>query len=228
MRKTILVLTSVALAMVVAGGVAWAATIQCPNATTPSGNPFCEGTNDPDTMHGTAQGDAMSGKAAGDTIYGYRGMDGIRGGEGPDTIYGGRGNEGTRAGAIHGDEGPDKIYGGPGADEIEASGDDPDGSFWGQEGASTDYVHGGSARDLLRGGFEQGGVDRLYGEKGDDGIFVAQRIDFLYSNDPGIEVTKEIVDCGPGIDGVSFDKRVDVVKANCERKYPIKMRVPGR
>jgi hypothetical protein len=29
MRKTILVVASVALAMVVAGGVAWAATIQC-------------------------------------------------------------------------------------------------------------------------------------------------------------------------------------------------------
>jgi len=205
MRTTILVVAAMAVAMLMAGGVAWAATIQCPNATTPLGNPFCEGTNDPDTMHGTAQGDGMYGKAGGDTIYGYRGEDGIRG-----------------------EEGPDKIYGGPGFDTLEASGEDPDGSSWGQEGASTDYVHGGSARDLLRGGFEQGGVDRLYGEKGDDGIFVAQRIDFLYSNDPGIEVTKEIVDCGPGIDGVSFDKRVDVVKANCERKYPIKMRVPGR
>jgi hypothetical protein len=65
MRTTILVVAAVAVAMVVLGGVAWAATIRCPNATTPLGNPFCEGTNEPDTMHGTAQGDRMYGKAGG-------------------------------------------------------------------------------------------------------------------------------------------------------------------
>jgi hypothetical protein len=90
------------------------------------------------------------------------------------------------------------------------------------EGASTDYVHGGSDDDSLEGGFEQGGVDRLYGEKGDDGLDVAQRRVFLFNHDAPIEVTKEIVDCGPGNDSVHFDKGVDVVKANCERKYPFK------
>jgi hypothetical protein len=84
--------------------------------------------------------------------------------------------------------------------DLEASGRDPDGSY--QEGASTDYVHGGSDPALLQGGFEQGGVDRLYDEKDDDGIAAAQRGIFLYDPDPGIEVTKEIVDCGPGIDPV--------------------------
>jgi hypothetical protein len=77
---------------------------------------------------------------------------------------------------------------------------------------------------LLQGGFEQGGVDRLYDEKDDDGIAAAQRGIFLYDPDPGIEVTKEIVDCGPGIDPVWFDEGVDVVKANCERRFPFKMR----
>jgi hypothetical protein len=51
MRKSILVVASVTLAMIVLGGVAWAATIQCP--THPSTYPNCLGTDDPDTMHGT-------------------------------------------------------------------------------------------------------------------------------------------------------------------------------
>jgi Ca2+-binding RTX toxin-like protein len=226
MRKTVLVLASVVLAMVVAGGVAWAATIECPTGTNPLGLAICDGTNDPDTMNGTAKTDLMHGKAGGDTLYGYRGKDFIRGDEGPDKIYGGRGV--PRGGVIRegefitGDEGPDKIYGGPDFDKLYASGaENYDGTY--QEGASNDYVHGGSGPDRLYGGFEQGGVDRLYGEKGDDAHFVSQREIFLFDPDPGIEVTKEIVDCGPGNDSVRFDKGVDVVK-NCERKAPVKMR----
>jgi Ca2+-binding RTX toxin-like protein len=174
-------------------------------------------------MHGTAKTDRMFGKAGGDTIYGYRGTDSIEGGEGPDTIYGGRGTDPTdlSGDGIDGGPGPDKLYGGPGKDYLVAR------CFLMPacpEGASTDYVHGGSDDDSLKGGFEQGGVDRLYGEKGDDGFDVAQRGVSLYNPDPGIEVTKEIVDCGPGIDSVSFDKGVDVVKANCEKKFPFRKR----
>jgi Ca2+-binding RTX toxin-like protein len=199
MRKTMLMLASVALAMVVLGGVAWAANIQCPNRQVATGALYCEGTNDPDTMHGTAKTDWMLGKAGRDTIYGYRGTDSnVEGGEGPDKLYGGRGKDYLVASCSLMPACP--------------------------EGASTDYLHGGSDDDSLKGGFEQGGVDRLYGEKGDDRLEVAQRGDFLYDPNPGIEVTKEIVDCGPGIDSVRFDKGVDVVKANCERKIPFRKR----
>jgi Ca2+-binding RTX toxin-like protein len=225
MRKTVLLLASVAVAMVVLGGVAWAATIDCPNATRLDGTPFCEGTNDPDTMHGTAKTDRMYANAGGDTIYGYRGADYIEGAEGPDKIYAGRGGANSLSGrkeGIYGDEGPDKLYGGSGGDFLYAHGTLlPDGSY--PEDTSTDYLHGGSGNDRLEGGFEQGGVDRLYGEKGDDSFDVAQRRDLLFVPFTPVWVTKEIVDCGPGIDSVDFDKDVDVVK-NCEKKSPYSKR----
>jgi Ca2+-binding RTX toxin-like protein len=212
MRKTILVVASVALAMVVAGGVAWAATIRCPNATLPEdpSTRLCFGTDGADTMHGTAKSEWMDGLAGKDTMYGYRSGvnpngdigDFMNGGTGSDKIYGGRGKDGVSGGSRN----------------------------WSNSGisdyrdASTDYVHGGRGNDGLGGGFGQGGVDRLYGEKGDDSFNVAQRYGFKFSNDPGYVVTKEIVDCGPGFDEVRFDKGVDVIKANCERKLAFKRR----
>ena len=81
---------------------------------------------------------------------------------------------------------------------------------------SDDYVHGGGGDDSIYGGHAQGGVDRLYGDAGNDSIEASQR----QNPNPAIAVTKEIIDCGSGAsDVVYFDKGLDVVK-NCEIKYP--------
>jgi Ca2+-binding RTX toxin-like protein len=152
---------------------------------------LCYGTDEADTLYGSPGEDWMWGHDGGDTMHGYRNQDRIFGDAGPDKIYGGRESDGLFAGA-------------PTSDVLEA--------------ASNDYVHGGRGGDGIARTFEQeGGVDRLYGEKGNDYIRTAQR----YRNEdwPPAPVLKEIVGCGPGTDTVTFDKGVDVVKANCEIKY---------
>ena len=69
MRKTILVVASVAVAMVVLGGVAWAANIQCTKSRPSVGFfPTCEGTQKADRMMGTSTPDSMFGRGGADII----------------------------------------------------------------------------------------------------------------------------------------------------------------
>jgi hypothetical protein len=75
-----------------------------------------------------------------------------------------------------------------------------------------DYVHGGMGDDEMWGHQATGGVDRFYGEDGNDWIVVSQ------GERPAV---KAIVDCGPGFDEVRFDEGVDVVRDNCETKNPV-------
>src|SRR5215208_3825877 len=97
MRKTVLVLAFVALAMVVADGVAWAATIQCPNFRSSLGSIYCVGTKKADRMIGTSKSDEMYGKRGPDTMYGLDSPsddhDYMEGGDGPDKLYGGHGSD---------------------------------------------------------------------------------------------------------------------------------------
>jgi hypothetical protein len=189
MRKTMLVVASAALAMVVLGGVAWAATIRCPDYR--PDNVECNGTPGDDTLYGTSNANVMYGWDGRDTMYGYNRMDWIQGGKGKDKVFGGRGDDGGLSGGVLG------------------NGFYPD--------ASDDYVHGGRDSDIII-ALAQGGVDRLYGERGND-FFSASQREYIRRGITEIAVTKEIVDCGPGSsDYVDFDKGVDVVKDNCEIK----------
>jgi Ca2+-binding RTX toxin-like protein len=225
MRKMVLLLASVAVTMVVAGGVAWAATIKCPNGNFFGDSRPCFGTPRADTMRGTAGFNAMYGKAGADTLYGRGGWyDSLDGGEGSDKLYGGKGHDALR-GVNDGDKlfggpgpdvlvgvkGVDKLFGGPGSDSLYPDNNRP--------GVYTvdDYVHGGTGDDFItasKGAI--GGVDRIYGEDGNDHINVSQRR-LVWLDLP---VSKAIVDCGPGTeDSVIFDEGVDVIK-NCETKFP--------
>jgi len=65
-------------ALVVASGVAWAATINCPNRV---GN-LCVGTNKKDTMIGRNRIDDMHAKDGADTLRARGGKDTLSGGEG--------------------------------------------------------------------------------------------------------------------------------------------------
>ena len=189
MRKTILVVASVALAVLIAGGGAYAATINsCPGFKNGQGD-VCEGTPQDDIIHGGDLPNAILGLAGKDTIYAGGGGDAVAGGSGSDLLYGGPGADGLNGGGRRSSQDP-------------------------QLDSSTDYVHGGRGPDGIRGGFAKGGVDRLYGEMGNDFFYASQR---QHSFTP---VTKEIIDCGPGNDEVrSFDKGLDVVKANCEHRH---------
>ncbi len=114
MRKTILLLAVMASALVVASGVAWAATIECPNR---SGN-LCVGTKKADTMTGTDSADDMTGRKGKDRMFALGGNDTISGGPSRDVVRGGLGND-----KISGDTGSDRLFGDEGSDTIHTAGE---------------------------------------------------------------------------------------------------------
>jgi Ca2+-binding RTX toxin-like protein len=96
MRRVVLVLAAMALALLLASGVAWAL-----NKV---------GTNGPDTLRGTNGADHLSGRDGNDILLALAGNDNLLGGTGKDIVLGG--NE-------RGFSGGDKnLVGGPGNDSV--------------------------------------------------------------------------------------------------------------
>lgn len=96
MRRTALLVATVALTLLVAGGVALAATKV--------------GTDGPDTLTGTKGPDTLIGKGGSDWIDGRGGKDMISGGRGGDNPLS------PSVGILDGGPGADAISGGPGSD----------------------------------------------------------------------------------------------------------------
>jgi Ca2+-binding RTX toxin-like protein len=118
-RRTTLLLGAMLTALVVAGGVAWAANvIQCPND--PGGNPGeCWDTDKNDIVHGTSGNDEIFTSLGADIVYGYGGNDDFQGREGPDIYYGGPGHDYLAADCdLDSACGEDEKHGGPGNDHI--------------------------------------------------------------------------------------------------------------
>src|ERR671910_2096344 len=90
MRKTLLLLTTMALALLLAGGVALAATVTCQVGVA------CNGTSSDDTITGTTSNDTINGLAGNDTIKARDGIDKINGGTQNDTMNGGAANDSYR------------------------------------------------------------------------------------------------------------------------------------
>jgi len=97
-RRALFLATLMAAALMVTSGVAWAATISCPNRT---GN-LCVGTDTRDTMNGRDRademrandgGDEMRGRGVADELLGQAGNDTALGQDGPDTLVGGPGKD---------------------------------------------------------------------------------------------------------------------------------------
>jgi len=146
-KRAIVALLSGALALVLAAGVAWAATVQCPVDET------CLGTPDADTITGTSKQDFIRALAGNDLARGMGEADIVQGGKGKDTV---KGLGGPDELVFGGESGPD-AFGGPFTD------------------ASDDYAYGGAGADYLWGGYAQAGVDHVYGEDGNDYIQTYQR-----------------------------------------------------
>ena len=192
MKRVVFVLAVMAAALVVVGGVAFAASIQCPNRP----DNGCEGTKKADTITGTAQPDQIRARG-GDDVVNARGGDG-------DFSIGGSGED-----RVRGQAGSDDAIGGSIAGNFETV----DLKF---ADSQDDVVRGGDGDDpTVAGGFGKGGHDRLYGGEGDDTMYAAQRRFPFRGN---VQVNKEFVDCGPGQDTAYIDRGVDKVLDNCERK----------
>ncbi len=189
MRRVTLVLAAMALALLLASGVAWAV-----NKV---------GTNDPDTLRGTNGDDNLVGKGGNDVLWGLACRDSLLGDEGKDWVIGG--NERRTLG------GDKNMLGGPGNDGV-LGGNDSDNLAGGpgndlvDSGLGPDNASGDEGNDLLINGFIRNlSHDRLSGGAGND-VVIANHI-------PSFE--DEVV-CGRGFDRVSADTK-DVVAPDCER-----------
>ncbi len=111
MRRAVLVLAAIALAMVVGSGAALAATIRCDGG-------HCSGTNRPDSIFGTDKRDAIFAKDGGDFVSGRGGADNLNGQAGDDEVLGGWGDDWVKGGrhddVVAGGLGNDRITGGSG------------------------------------------------------------------------------------------------------------------
>jgi Ca2+-binding RTX toxin-like protein len=88
-RRALFVAGLVVVALVMASGVAWAASISCPNRA----GDLCVGTNKKDTMVGRNRADEMRGKDGADTLRARRGKDTLSGGPGRDALSGGNADD---------------------------------------------------------------------------------------------------------------------------------------
>jgi Ca2+-binding RTX toxin-like protein len=116
-RRVVIFLAVIVVAVAVGGGVALAKTIRCDG-----GN--CFGTNRADSIFGTNRhdaifarngGDFVSGRGSHDNLNGQDGNDRVLGGWGDDWVKGGRGDD-----TVKGDRGNDRLTGGSGHNVIRA------------------------------------------------------------------------------------------------------------
>jgi Ca2+-binding RTX toxin-like protein len=135
MRRTLLLLSTMMLALLLASGVAWAVNMV--------------GTNGPDTLRGTNGDDNLIGKGGNDRLFALDGRDNLLGGPGKDLV----GTDPTvwRRGDknLQGGPGNDIVFGARGSDNV--LGDE--GNDWLIDGptreSSLDKVSGGDGNDVL-------------------------------------------------------------------------------
>jgi Ca2+-binding RTX toxin-like protein len=128
-----------------------------------------------DLISATQSADYVDGGAGDDFLVLFEGDDIALGGDGNDEIAAGRGDDTVLGGAgddaVDGSLGNDLIYGGDGDDQLEGARDN-------------DVIYGGAGNDVISGDRLDGiggvdrGIDTLYGEDGDDTLW-------LYGEDTG-------------------------------------------
>jgi Ca2+-binding RTX toxin-like protein len=136
MRRTILLLTTMALTLLVASGVALAVTKI--------------GTDGPDTLRGTNGADNLLGKGANDVLYALGGMDNLLGGPGKDVVLGGDKHR-PFGGDKHlvGGPGNDWVLGGKGSDIIVSNAGNDFVANPGGPSRSTDKFSAGDGNDVI-------------------------------------------------------------------------------
>jgi Ca2+-binding RTX toxin-like protein len=189
LRRTILMVVTMVLSLLVAGGVALAVTKI--------------GTNGPDTLRGTNAADNLLGKGGNDVLFSLAGRDTLLGEEGKDWVLGG--NDQRPLGGdknLVGGPGNDGVLGGEGSDNLTGnSGNDLAGGDFGP-----DKILGGEGNDYLIDGERRGGAtDTLIGAEGNDVIDLFNK-----------PAKRDVVTCGRGFDRVLADAE-DVVASDCEK-----------
>jgi hypothetical protein len=171
MKRIMVAVTLMGAALVVASGMAWAATVNCQVEV------FCEGTDEPDELIGTNKADFMNAKQDDDRLLGRKGGDKIFGDEldppdqttdGDDELFGYRGED-----EIVGFGGSDLLRGGGGADTIDARED--------SDNPGEDTVRGSRGQDFIRA--VDGFKDTIFCGRGDqDEVFFDRGLDVVADN----------------------------------------------
>lgn len=173
MRKSAVLLATMALTVLLASGVALAATFRGTD-----GNDTIVGTEKADQIFGLGGKDDLEGRGGGDVIHAGPGIDRGSGEDGNDTIYLGPGNDGealppncspsgvcfgSNRGDYAGGLGKDVMYGGAGDDEM--VGDRVVASFYSDFSGGADIMYGEGGNDFMDG---DAGSNTLYGGAGRD------------------------------------------------------------
>jgi Ca2+-binding RTX toxin-like protein len=135
MRRVGMLLAAMALALLLASGVAWAV-----NEV---------GTNGPNTLRGTDRADNLSGRGGNDVLFGLGGSDNLLGGAGKDSVLGGGERIGGGDKNLAGGPGNDAVIAGRGSDNASGGrGNDLmiDGNL---RESSHDHFSGGAGNDVF-------------------------------------------------------------------------------
>ncbi|TNE63214.1 MAG: calcium-binding protein, partial [Alphaproteobacteria bacterium] len=141
------------------GGDSGSLTLLNTTASSLSADHFYLQENQPVSRTGTDDADTLSGTAFDDTLYGQGGDDSLDAGNGDDDVYGGAGNDYAGLGrgndTYYDPSGADTVVAGSGADRIDL-------------GDGNDLVYAGGGADSIT---ASGSNSSLYGESGDDVIY---------------------------------------------------------
>jgi Ca2+-binding RTX toxin-like protein len=165
MKRIMVALALMGTVLVLAAGVAWAATVDCKVGV------FCEGTDEPDDLIGTNQRDEMSGLQDDDLLVGFMKADEMYGDDpeagvndsstdGDDELIGYRGHD-----TLSGFGGSDYLRGGRGDDLIDATEE--------SDNPGKDTVRGSRNQDLIEA--VDGFKDTIFCGLGEDEVFFATK-----------------------------------------------------
>jgi Ca2+-binding RTX toxin-like protein len=212
MRRTIVLLTTMAMTLLVATSVAMADTVACMYNPIALDQDTCFGTNEDDEIYGTVANDTIFAHDGNDDIYALRGNDSIVAHEGDDRIVGGRGDD-----DIHGAEGMDtaNFYASPApitaslaTNEATGEGDD----FM----TGIENLVGSRHNDMLTGSI---GANTLNGLGGKDSLSGGDGNDTINARDGNAD---GIISCGAGSDTVIYDQFFDDPPGgDCEVQRPV-------
>ena len=173
MKRIMVAMMLMGAALVLASGVAWAATVNCQVGV------FCEGTDEPDELIGTSKRDVMSGLQDDDRLVGFMRADEMYGDnpelggddtstDGDDELFGYRGHD-----ILLGFGGSDYLRGGRGDDLIDATEE--------SDNPGEDTVRGSRGQDFI--GAVDGFKDTVYCGRGDkDEVFFDKGLDVVADN----------------------------------------------
>ena len=190
MKRVVLLLAAMGVALALGSGVALAAV-----EIGTDGHDVMKGTEDEDVIHGGGSWDVISGMGDDDVLYGDEGSDSIHGGSFDlDEIFDGRRMV---------PDGEDKIFGGDGSDCV-----------WG--GSEDDVLYGGAGSDFV-GTYcldfvMDTGNDTMYAGSGNDHVMAVEAPERYAKLQE-----RDVVFCGAGKDTVYYQKGVDRV-FDCEKK----------